>query len=376
MRENSFNVIRQSIEFPIISGKLLSESPIELVAKSNSSLPIEFESLEPSTCQVEGSKVVLKSPGSCSVIAKQSGGVRWSAAVPISQTFLVFKSPPRGEAGLSVLDGKSFTNSKSVKLNLIWPPFAQEVRISNDGGFAPSKTRTVSLSNFVDWELDDSVKGVFTKVVYVRFDGPGIDTTKTYSDDIILDTTAPVLESSSAVPGSGNINLMLKASDDITGVDKVEIKNGATSVTKDYNAKIVVSEREIGFSVSSASIRKLSASSVQIRVSDRAGNWSGYVTLPLVKATASPSSAAPIAAAPKVTMKKSASARSIAAFAKIKVPSTSKVTLKVVTSSAKFCKVSGAALRGLKAGSCRVIVTVTPKKGKATSKTVSLKVTK
>jgi hypothetical protein len=290
-----------------------------------------------------------------------------------SLTIDVRKSPPAGETGVSMLDGAAFTNTKSVKINLVWPSFATEARISNDGGFAASKTRTVSLANLVEWELDDSVKGIFTKVVYVRFNGSGIDTNRTYSDDIILDTTAPVLESSSAVPGSGKIDLTLKASDDITGVDKVEIKNGTTSVTKDYNSKISVSEKEIGLTVSSASIRKLSASSIQIRVRDRAGNWSGYQTLSLARATAAPSSTAVV---PKLTMKKSASSRSIAVFANIKAPSTSKVTLKVVGSSTKFCKVSGATLRGLKTGSCRVTVTVTPKKGRATSKTVTLKVTK
>jgi hypothetical protein len=70
------------------------------------------------------------------------------------------------------------------------------------------------------------------------------------------------------------------------------------------------------------------------------------------------------------------SAKSIASFAKLKVLSTSKVSLKVVTSSAKFCKVFGTNLKGLKTGSCKVTVTVTPKKGKASSKTVTLKVTK
>ena len=84
----------------------------------------------------------------------------------------------------------------------------------------------------------------------------------------------------------------------------------------------------------------------------------------------------PILLPPNVTMKKSATAKSVATYAKLSVLSTSKVSLKVVASSAKYCKVSGATLKGLKAGSCKVTVTVTPKKGKATSKTVTLKVTK
>jgi hypothetical protein len=77
-----------------------------------------------------------------------------------------------------------------------------------------------------------------------------------------------------------------------------------------------------------------------------------------------------------VVLTRTKSAKSIAAFAKLKVVSTSKVSLRVVASSAKFCRVSGASLKGLKAGSCKVTVTVKPKKGRAVSKTVTLKVTK
>jgi hypothetical protein len=85
---------------------------------------------------------------------------------------------------------------------------------------------------------------------------------------------------------------------------------------------------------------------------------------------------APKAISPTVKLSRAASAKSIAAFAKIKVLSTSKVKLKVVASSAKFCRVSGTTLKGLKAGSCKVTVTVTPKKGRATSKTITLKIAK
>jgi len=92
--------------------------------------------------------------------------------------------------------------------------------------------------------------------------------------------------------------------------------------------------------------------------------------------TTSTIAATPTVAMPKLTMKKSASARSIASYAKLKVLSTSKVSLKVVQSTAKNCRVSGTSIKGLKAGSCKVTVTVTPKKGRSTSKTVTLKVSK
>jgi hypothetical protein len=58
------------------------------------------------------------------------------------------------------------------------------------------------------------------------------------------------------------------------------------------------------------------------------------------------------------------------------VPSTSKVSLKVVPSYTKYCTVSGTTLRGIKTGTCKVTVIVTPKKGKATTKIVTLQVAK
>jgi hypothetical protein len=73
---------------------------------------------------------------------------------------------------------------------------------------------------------------------------------------------------------------------------------------------------------------------------------------------------------------KSITGKSLAKYAKLRVLSTSKVTLKVSTGSTKFCKVSGTKLKGLGAGSCKVKVTVKPKKGKITSRTVTLRVTK
>ena len=103
-------------------------------------------------------------------------------------------------------------------------------------------------------------------------------------------------------------------------------------------------------------------------------------------ATTAPATTAPLAAsgsgatvsvavAPVVSAKKAATGSSIAKYAKITVASGARITLKVATSSAKYCRVSGTSLKGVKAGSCRVTVTVTPKSGKAVSKTVTLKVT-
>lgn len=86
---------------------------------------------------------------------------------------------------------------------------------------------------------------------------------------------------------------------------------------------------------------------------------------------------------PTVTTKKTATAKSFADYAKLTVAKTSTVSLKVSTASKRYCavvstKVKGVTtmkLKGLKKGTCKVTVTVTPKKGNAKRETVTLKIT-
>ena len=356
----------QSISFAAPTSKLTGAKTVNLNASASSALPVSYSSTTQSVCTVSGAVVSLLDEGNCTIVASQNGSSLWDPAVSVARTFKVFLSPLSADSGISISASKPYSNTKNVTIEIKWPEYADAVRLSNDGGFGTAVTQTKKLTSSIDWTLDDSVKGVYTKVVYARFTGEGIDTTKTYSDDIILDTNAPVVESSSLAESSEFIDLVLKATDDITGVDEVQIKYETKTVTKSFSAKVSVTRKEIGMSVSSSSVRKYGSSSIEVRISDRAGNWSDYQSLSL-----SASNKAPL-----VTMKKVATAKSIAAFAKLKIESTSKVSLKVIASSAKFCKVSGASLKGLKAGSCKVTVTVKPKKGRAVSKTVTLKVTK
>ena len=361
---------RQSITFATVGNRLLVEERLTLSAVATSSRAVAFTSATPSVCTVSGSTVTMLMVGDCTINANQSGGFGWDSAPQVSRTFTILPSPPSGEPGVSISNGASFSKSKNVTLNLIWPEYAVSVRISNDGGFAASKTITKDLAATIDWELDDSVRGIYAKVVYVRFNG-AVDTTKTYTDDIILDAIAPIIESSTASISKSYVDLLLKASDDITGMDKVEIRNGTKLVMRDYANKMAIPSGDLSLDMSSSVLQKSATKSLEIRVSDNAGNWTNWLTVPVTGIVVASSAKAPV-----VTLKKTASTKSIAVFANMKVLSTSKVSLKVVSSSMKYCKVSGTTLKGLKAGSCKVTVTVTPKKGRATSKTVTLKVTK
>jgi hypothetical protein len=84
----------------------------------------------------------------------------------------------------------------------------------------------------------------------------------------------------------------------------------------------------------------------------------------------------PVKTQPALSLKRSATAKSIAGFAKLTVVKSSKVTVRVLATSSRYCKAVGASVKGLRAGSCKVKVTVTPRKGKSISRTVTLKVSK
>jgi hypothetical protein len=76
-----------------------------------------------------------------------------------------------------------------------------------------------------------------------------------------------------------------------------------------------------------------------------------------------------------VKVKKSLSAKALLATADSIVPSGAKVKIDVNKSSRQRCVVSGTTLRALATGNCTVKVTVTPKKGKAVSRNVTVIVT-
>ena len=84
--------------------------------------------------------------------------------------------------------------------------------------------------------------------------------------------------------------------------------------------------------------------------------------------------AAPVTQTSSNRLKKgtTASKSRLLSLANLIVPSGGKYSLRVTTSS--VCKVSGTGVKALKAGTCKVVVTVTPKGKKASSKTISLKI--
>ena len=186
--------------------------------------------------------------------------------------------PPTGAIGISVNGGDDFTKSAAVKVKLIWPSCGERVVLSNDGGFGG--TKAVKLAAQVSWKLKSSGSERLPKTVYARYLEVGEDESalasgslSTFTDDIILDTTAPTIKSATlARAGSASVaalksyKLRVRAADQTSGVSAIQLavdrRRPLTSVK--YSASKTV---------------RLAARPVWVRVADGAGNQSPWKRL-------------------------------------------------------------------------------------------------
>lgn len=81
-------------------------------------------------------------------------------------------------------------------------------------------------------------------------------------------------------------------------------------------------------------------------------------------------------AAVGLKINKMVSVSRLAKIAKLKVPKGSRLTAKIAARSTKYCRISRLSVRGLRRGTCVVSVTVRARSGKATTRSVMVKVTK
>ena len=106
----------------------------------------------------------------------------------------VFRAPPAGNVGVSIENGDYATNTPHVQLYVVWPAFVGTALISNDGGFnAPGSTALLPVATQIPWTLESAGSERLPKTVYLRFP-ESTNPTNTFTDDIILDTTKPTIQ--------------------------------------------------------------------------------------------------------------------------------------------------------------------------------------
>ncbi len=233
---------------PQFAGQPVVGSPVTIDA--NGSVPFgtissyEFDLDNNGTYEVSGispsATVTYDSVGSKTVgvrVTSNRGGVATGTATK--------SVVPSGPVGVTINDGDYATNSTKVRVNPVWPAGATGVTLSNDGGFKSSGgTRSFALSESIPWTLRSQAAERMTRIVYLRFDGGPLGG-QNYSDDIILDTTAPVLDAAS---------LASKAS-----------SAGAAAKSKKFKVRVRASQKKSGVSVVQLGVSKKAAAEVRLR---------------------------------------------------------------------------------------------------------------
>jgi len=198
---------------------------------------------------------------------------------------------------VSINSGSMYANSNSVKLDLSFASKTlAQVMISNDGGFSLSNRVILDYrTNTVDWVLNRSSSERLPKTVYVKYRYFDQSTgelqtawSNTVSDDIILDTISPVINSASAANQTvslreltsirsmaklDSVKVNLSATDNRSGISKVQYsttKSASGAVTRTYSKTFNVSLNP-------------TKSTIYLRVQDKAGNWSVWSAVAITK---------------------------------------------------------------------------------------------
>lgn len=247
-------------------------------AQIGSGQPVLFTSLGPRLWtygfeQVNAGNLdnALASPhsgtASVNIECPEIGSARWTMPYTVLPA-----SPPGRELGVSINDGDDFTNNPEVGLHLGWKTTTSQVKVSNDGGFAPSKTRVFDLSSAepLRWRLVVLGNERLPRTVYVRFKSyDGNWETITYTDDIVLDTVVPHILSATLVPPdpisltASRRTLRVTAKDNRSGVKSIQISKGKPR----KKAKVVRFRKAVAAPGSGR---------LFVRVRDGAGNWSKW----------------------------------------------------------------------------------------------------
>lgn len=190
-----------------------------------------------------------------------------------SATIDVGVAPPPGPVGVSINNGDYATNSPHVNLDVVWPAFAENALISNDGGFGPSGgTSTLPVAPTIPWTLASEGSDRLPQIVYLRFPDSA-NPLITFSDNIVLDTTTPTVKSASATRRGKVYKVRLNANEKISGISEVRIshqRRGGTLVTLRNHTSRGILKLSRTITVRMGSVPRW------VRVRSAAGNWSKW----------------------------------------------------------------------------------------------------
>jgi hypothetical protein len=174
-----------------------------------------------------------------------------------------------GDQGMTINGGALYTNDPDVTLSIIAPNWAKTLRVANDGGFRAAKT--FKAENTIRWRLAESGPERLPKTVYLRF---GNDA-QNFTDDIILDQTAPTVSSATLTPSSSAATSTAAASQARSYVVRLRARDQTSGVAK---LQFANNRRRPGALRTFARNSRYQGASAPkyVRVRDRAGNFSRW----------------------------------------------------------------------------------------------------
>jgi FG-GAP repeat len=197
-------------------------------------------------------------------------------------------APESGPVGLEIDNGDYATDNPKVTIEAAWPAGTQSILMSNNGGFR-TDTQTVAPAATIDWTLEQTGADRLPKTVYVRFLGVGQDDIN-FTDDIILDETAPTMESATVSgPGTAQASaaratklktyrLRLKAKDHLVGVCAVATNQRRSASGEALTTLTSCKARGI-LRLSRTVDLKLGTAPRYVRVQNSAGDWSRWLAV-------------------------------------------------------------------------------------------------
>lgn len=131
------------------------------------------------------------------------------------------------EYSLSINHGALYTNQTGVILSIGARPVTSKMEVSNDGGFS---VPIEPYDSQKEWTITAYDGSILPRTVYVRFRDYAGNVVGTVTDDIILDVNAPtgnvnINPGGSLTEATANVQLQLKAKDDLSGVSQMRISN-------------------------------------------------------------------------------------------------------------------------------------------------------
>jgi hypothetical protein len=283
---------------PTISGTAAQGDTLTAAAGSWTNSPTSF-SYQWQDCDATGANCKPVPGATGQTYALVTGDIGYRVRVEVSASNSAGSSlptasaptssvPESGPVGLVIDSGDYATNDPNVTIQAVWPVGTQSILISNNGGFR-TNTRTVSPTASISWTLPRTGSDRLPKTVYVRFLGVGQDDIN-FTDDIILDETAPTIQSATVTgtrsaqasaaraPKRKIYKLHLKAKDQMVGVCEAATNQSRSSKHEVLTPLTSCKARGI-LKMSRTLQLKLQTRPRYARVRNSAGDWSRWVAV-------------------------------------------------------------------------------------------------